>query len=307
MNLSSKVLCISLTSAFILNANAKASEGVQPLIEVLSQTTKCSETIVIRSQNLTEDEQLKACKMLRKQETTFHQLFNTQGKPVKHDLNQSLRVNVYASRDDYVKHASNHFNMPTDNGGMYLEGFPDKPDNQAEFVTYQRVLNDKKVIWNLQHEYVHYLDGRYNIYGDFCASLHDSHSPPENCPKPAPLDPHTVWWTEGIAELVAKGESHPRAFNNVVKNLNKFKLSDIFNTSYEHNGGGDRVYYWGYFAARYMMEKQRDKIEQMLTFLRAGDFPRYQALIRSWDNHMDEDFERWLRAIVNQQSKKSMS
>ena len=296
------LLFTGLALALSSSKAATAAEGTQALDEVLSQTKKCSETIIIRSQNLTQAQQLEACKMLSEKETTFHRLFNTQDKPVKHDLNQSIRVNVYASRDDYVKHASNHFDMPTDNGGMYLEGYPERPQNQAEFVTYQRIINEQKVIWNLQHEYVHYLDGRFNIYGDFCASLHDSHSPPENCPKPAPLDPHTVWWSEGIAEFVAKGNSNPRAFSNVAKNPDKFKLSEVFNTSYERNGGGDRVYYWGYFAARYMMEKQRNKIEEMLGFLRAGDFPRYQALIRSWDTQMDTDFEQWLKAQIKQYS-----
>ena len=275
----------SLIIALLLQQAAASSPGT-----VLSQSHACSDSIVIRSQNLTSEQLRDACKKLTIQESRFHKLFGTKDKPVNHDNNQFLRVNVYASRDDYVKHATVHFNMPTDNGGMYLEGLPHIKGNQAEFITYQK----GEVIWNLQHEYVHYLDGRFNIYGDFCASLHDSHSPPENCAKPAPLLPHTVWWSEGVAEFIAHGAEHSRAFESVKKSEDQFALSQLFDTSYEQNGGADRVYSWGYFSVRYMMEKQRDKVDTMLGFLRAGDFPRYQALVRSWGNSMDSDFKEWL-------------
>ncbi|WP_444995486.1 collagenase [Aliikangiella sp. IMCC44359] len=276
----------------LISLPSNASE--LPINKVLTQIKTCSPTLVIRSQKLTIAQQNEACEVLSKQEAKFHQIFNTEGKPVKHDFNKNLRVNVYNSRDEYVKHASGHFNMPTDNGGMYLEGYPDKPGNQAEFITYEK----GKVIWNLRHEYVHYLDGRFNTYGDFCAALHDSHSPPENCPKPAPLLPHSVWWSEGIAEYIAKYHDHPRAVKDVSIQVEKYKLSELFDTSYEMNGGGERVYSWGYFAVRYMIENQREKVEEMLVFLRAGDLPRYQALIRLWGTSMDKDFTAWLKKQI---------
>ncbi len=263
---------------------------------VLSQVKECSDTITIRSEALTNAEEKQACEMLNEQEAYFHNLFNTKGKPVKHDGNNKLTVNVYANRDSYVINATKLFNMPTDNGGMYLEGLPEQPGNKANFVTYQK----KGVIWNLRHEYVHYLDGRFNTYGDFCASLHDSHSAPENCAKPAPLLPHTVWWAEGVGEYVAKRNTYPRAFETVKKELGKYQLSELFDTSYEMNGGGSRVYFWGYMAVRYMMENEREKIDQMLVFLRSGDFPRYQALVRSWGAEMDEDFDKWLEKLLHE-------
>ncbi|WP_196138693.1 collagenase [Aliikangiella sp. G2MR2-5] len=279
--------------------SALTSNASEPhLDKVLGQSYVCSDTAVIRSENLTLQEQKSTCSKLSEIESIFHGVFNTKGKPVENDHNLSIRVNVYASRDSFVKNAKQHFNMPTDNGGMYLEGLPDKEHNQAEFVTYQREVNNRKVIWNLEHEYVHYLDGRFNLYGDFCASLHDSHSPPENCAKPAPLLPHTVWWTEGVAEYIAWGKQNSRALQAINKSKVPFKLSELFDTSYEHNGGSERVYSWGYFAVRYMMEEEREKVEQMLLFLRRGDYPRYQALVRHWGISMDEDFRRWLQVTT---------
>lgn len=293
----SSLLAVSLFS-FSASAESVSEDIKLPVDKVLTQIKHCSESITIRSQKLTAQQQKEACEMLSEQEAFFHGKFNTKGKPVKHDGNTRIQVNVYHNRDEYVKHGTNHFGMSTDNGGMYLEGLPDVDGNEANFITYQK----GDVIWNLRHEYVHYLDGRFNLYGDFCASLHDSHSPPENCAKPAPLYPHTVWWSEGVAEYVAKRDVHPRAFKSLLKEQGKYKLSELFDTSYENNGGGARVYHWGYAAVRFMMENERDKVEEMLQFLRVGDYVRYQSLVRSWGNSMDKNFDQWLASLVKDQS-----
>ncbi len=259
---------------------------------VLSQSHACSDTIIIRSQALTKKQISDACELLQKQEANFHQLFGTLNKPVAHDNNHSMRANVYHSREDYVEYVTQHFDVPSDNGGMYLEGLPGKEGNQAEFVAYEK----KGQVWNLAHEYVHYLDGRFNLYGDFCLSLHDSHSGPEYCPKPAPLYPHTVWWSEGVAEYISVGNNNPKAIA-LIGNKQSYVLSDIFNTSYEKNGGTDRVYRWGYLAVRFMIENHKDKVDSMLGFTRTGDYPRYQALLASWGTSMDAEFDAWLKAL----------
>ena len=259
---------------------------------VLSQTHACSDTIVIRSQALTKQQISDACQLLQTQEANFHQLFGTLNKPVANDNNHNMRANVYHSREDYVEHVTQHFDVPSDNGGMYLEGLPWKSDNQAEFVAYEK----KGQVWNLAHEYVHYLDGRFNLYGDFCLSLHDSHSGPEYCPKPAPLYPHTVWWSEGVAEYISIGSHNPKALA-LIGSKQTYALSDIFNTSYEKNGGTDRVYRWGYLAVRFMIENHKDKIDTMLGFTRVGDYPRYQDLLTDWGTSMDAEFDAWLKQL----------
>lgn len=261
--------------------------------QVLSRKHVCSPTLQLRSQAMSAAQQTQACTMLGQLEQKFHAVFATQGKPVAHDHNTNLRANIYASKDDYLKYAGLHFNMPTDNGGMYLEGLPDQPGNQAEFVANQKTDGS---VHNLGHEYIHYLDGRYNLYGDFCANLHDSHAPPENCAKPAPGRPYLVWWTEGVAEYIAHGEQNPRALGAAKQA--SYKLSQLFDTGYESENGTERIYSWGYLAVRYMMERQRSKVDTMLGFTRVGDYPRYQALVRSWGTSMDEDFRLWLTQLA---------
>lgn len=259
--------------------------------EVLQQVTECSATIVIRSQSLNAIQLANACKTLIAQEDKFHFTFDTRGKPVADDYNNKMRANIYANRDEFVKYAGSHFNMPTDNGGMYLEGFPDQAANSAEFVAYERAGK----IWNLKHEYVHYLDGRFNKYGDYCNGLHDDHAGPEFCPSPNLPYPHIVWWVEGLGEYLAWGVNNPKAIA-IAKN-NKFALSALFNTSSNENTGTDRVYRWGYLAVRFMMENHREQIDNMLHYTRVGNWQGYQTLIKSWGDRYDAEFSQWLVSL----------
>lgn len=260
--------------------------------DILSRQFVCSSTLILRSQALKPEQEQAICQQLGQLETQFHELFAGKGKqltPVLHDDNRSLRANIYQDQANYAQHAGKHFDMPTNNGGMYLEGLPEQKGNQAEFVAYQRAQGQ---VHNLGHEYIHYLDGRFNLYGDFCANLHDSHAPPENCPRPAPDGPYLVWWSEGIAEYMAHKQNNATA--KKVAAGKAFRLSELFETAYEKNTGSERIYTWGYLATRFMMEQHRDKVEAMLTFTRKGDYPRYQALIRSWGTSLDAEFATWL-------------
>ncbi len=182
--------------------------------------------------------------------------------------------------------------MPTNNGGMYLKGYPERKNNHAEFVAYAR----EGGLWNLSHEYIHYLDGRFNRYGDYCNGLHDDHAGPEFCPKPNASYPYGVWWSEGIAEYIAHGKDNPTAAK--VAATKKHPLSELFNTSYNQNGGTERVYRWGYLAVRFMMENHRVKIEQSLALSRKGDWDGYQALMAYWSTSLDEQWFTWLDDIA---------
>ena len=279
------------TAEVVKKEEAPTSLEKLPVEAVLSQVNKCNDTIVIRSQALTDEQVQQACAMLMEQEKRFHSIFGTQGKPVKDDLNHMMRANVYSHRDEFVKHATDHFNMPTNNGGMYLEGYPDKEGNQAEFVAYQR----NGQIWNLKHEYVHYLDGRFNKYGDYCNGLHDDHAGPEFCPTPHLAYPHIVWWAEGVAEWIAHGKNNVKAVE--LASQKTFPLSELFNTSSNENTGGDRVYRWGYLAVRFMMENRRGDVDDMLAKVRTGDWAGYQALVKSWGTKFDDEFSLWLEGL----------
>jgi len=250
------------------------NEQLARVEQVLKQVHHCNKSITIRSQALSRDKVATACHELIAQEDKFHQVFNSRNKPVRNDNNTSLRANFYSSKAEYVKYATEHFNMPTNNGGMYLEGYPERQGNHAEFVAYER----NGGLWNLSHEYIHYLDGRFNRYGDYCNGLHDDHAGPEFCPTPNSSYPHGVWWSEGVAEYMAWGSSNLKAITLASKKT--YSLSELFNTSYNNNNGSDRVYRWGYLAVRFMMENHRDKV------------------MRSWSTSMDQQWFTWLESLA---------
>jgi len=101
-------------------------EQLASVEQVLKQVHHCNKSITIRSQALSRDKVATACHQLIAQEDKFHQIFNSRNKPVDDDINTSLRANFYSSNAEYVKYATEHFNMPTNNGGMYLEGYPER-------------------------------------------------------------------------------------------------------------------------------------------------------------------------------------
>lgn len=283
------LLTLAALTLLLAGCSGRPALNDEAVERVLSREHRCSTSLVLRSQALGSEQEGRICEDLGAVERRFHAMFGTAGRPVAHDGNVALRANIYRTVAEFKRWAGRHFDMPVDNGGMYLEGLPDRPGNQAEFVAYQQ---SSGAVHNLAHEFTHYLDGRFNLQGDFCANLHDSHAPPENCAQPSPLRPYLVWWTEGVAEYVAHGDAHPRL--SQIARAQTLPLSELFNTGYETQGGTERIYGGGYLAVRFMMERHRPRIDQMLALTRAGDYPRYQALVRGWGQEMDADFAAWL-------------
>lgn len=213
---------------------------------ILSGNHTCPSGVKFRFQEPISSENLtNMCISLELKEQEFHQLLSTNSNsPVADDNNRHLEVVVFSSYNDYDRYAGTFFGISTDNGGMYLEGTPWEIDNQARFITHQATWLPGFQVWNLEHEYIHYLDGRYTIWGS-----------------PILQPVNTVWWAEGLAEYLSQPTNNPNALNVALDGT--YQLSDIFQTTYD-NGGTERVYYWTYLALRYMIEEQRSDVENFL-------------------------------------------
>lgn len=222
----------------------------------------CSDSIVIRAQSLSQQELALACSKLISQEADFHHLLNTQQTPVANDFNQALRVVIFDTYSGYNQHGQMLFDINTNNGGMYIEGTPSAPGNQATFYSFKMFWQPEFGVWNLNHEYVHYLDGRFNKYGQF------GHFPS-----------HLVWWSEGQAELIAQGKVNQRAIDEIndVAKEQRPSLAEIFATTYED--GSKRVYQWSYLANLYLSEHALDEYRQLAHFLRTDYFDGYKNLL----------------------------
>ncbi|MCL1093818.1 M9 family metallopeptidase [Shewanella kaireitica] len=236
---------------------------------------KCSTSLKLRAQSMYNDQAAWACGVLGGQETYFHSKLNTGNQPVANDNNSDLELVVFDSSNDYQSYAGTFFGIATNNGGMYLEGSPAGLKNQARFIAYEAEWRQPDFhVWNLQHEYVHYLDGRFNLYGDFSRSI----------------SANTIWWIEGLAEYISYRDANSRAIE--MGETQEFSLSTIFKNDYD--SGQDRIYRWGYLAVRFMFENHHDDVSQILALLRDNKYEEYQALMDSIGTSYDNEWRGWL-------------
>lgn len=246
---------------------------------VLTVRHTCSATLKIRAQQLTRAQLRQTCASLAGQDAAFHRVVRDPG-PVAGDNNTSLEVVVFDTSNDYRTYAGVLFDISTNNGGMYLEGDPAL--NQARFIAHEADwLRPAFQIWNLNHEYSHYLDGRFNMHGDF----------EENMTTP------TVWWIEGFAEYLSysyRDVVYADALAEAKKQT--YALSTLFDTTYDHDA--KRVYNWGYLAVRYLVEKHPEDVAAVLAKYRVGDWAGARDHVtRVIGSRYDADWYGWLGSL----------
>lgn len=239
----------------------------------------CDGPAIIRAQAMTQEQAAEACNILADKEADFHQVVNSGYQPVTGDYNDSVEVIVFNTNADYVSYSNFLFGNTTNNGGQYLEGNPANPDNQARFVAYRNEYAEGYSILNLEHEYVHYLDGRFNLYGDF----NDVLSPG-----------HTVWWLEGFAEYMHYKQGYDAAVELARKQT--YSLSDILSTTYEHDL--DRIYRWGYLAVRFLMENHPNEVGTLLSYARQGDYTQWTESAKTLGTRYAGEFNNWLLTVT---------
>jgi len=241
----------------------------------------CSDSIYILAQTMTNQQLLQTCEKLTSQESNFHQLLNTKREAVANDNNDKLRVVIFDDASQYNIYGQLLFDINTNNGGMYIEGTPQDPENIGTFYSYQHFwARPKFAVWNLNHEYVHYLDGRfvkYDTFGHFPDSL--------------------VWWSEGLAEYISKGDNNPKALKLMAKTKREEwpSLADIFTTEYKD--GTDKVYKWGYLAVRFMSDKHHDIYLKLAHSLKTDFFTGYKKDLTKAGESFEQEFALWLQQL----------
>ncbi|NTX51486.1 M9 family metallopeptidase [Myxococcus sp. CA039A] len=245
---------------------------------VLRVTHNCGATLRMRAQEMTATQLTQSCGLLATQETYFHDKLKTGRLPVASDNNTSLEMVIFDSSLDYQTYAGALFGIDTNNGGMYLEGDPAASGNQARFIAYEAEwVRPAFEIWNLRHEYVHYLDGRFDMKGDFG----DSISQP------------TIWWIEGLGEYVSKKDDNADAVE--IGTSKSFQLSQVLRNDY--NSGTERVYYWGYLAVRFMFERHSTQVDTFVGQFRAGNYTGYRTSLDGLGSAYDAEFHQWIDCV----------
>ncbi|MFG2910406.1 collagenase [Kitasatospora sp. NPDC048286] len=246
---------------------------------VLPMRQTCNPTLTVLAQDLTAAELAAVCANLKGEDAYFHNLVRDNG-PIPGQYESSVQLVVFASQADYQTYAGAMYGAATNNGGITLTGDPTDPANQPVSIMY-RHPNDNGFtarIWNLNHEYAHVLDARYDMKGGFNQQI----SVPD------------LWWIEGFAEYVSytyRGVTDTNAVAQAPKHT--YALSTLFQSTYL-NSDVVRTYHWGYLANRYMMERFPGVVQTMLQFFRTGDYARGYAYYNGIGAAYDADFTNWL-------------
>ncbi|KVA57195.1 collagenase [Burkholderia cepacia] len=245
---------------------------------VLTHRYACNASVRILAQDMTMPQLQSVCTAVAQQDDYFHQMMKTGRKPIAGDRNDTIELVIFDDYASYRKYASVIYGISTDNGGKYLEGDPSAPGNQARFIAHEASwLRPEFKVWNLEHEFTHYLDSRYDMAGDFTAST----------AKP------TVWWIEGAAEYLSKKNDNQESID--AARTGAYRFSDVLGTRYSSSDYVARAYRWGYMATRFMFERHRAEVDTIIARFRAGDYDGYENYIAYIGRRYDSEFADWSR------------
>ncbi|MFE8941189.1 collagenase [Streptomyces sp. NPDC007872] len=268
----------SATTSFAVRSGAPGPVAAQAVASNLPVEHTCSGSLRINAQRMSAQQLKATCDSLAGQDAYFHNVVKDSGQPVAGDRNTTLEVVVFDSSSEYRRLAGSMYGVSTDNGGTYQEGNPSATGNQARFIAYRDETARTFTIKNLNHEYTHYLDGRYDMYGDWNANI----STP------------TLWWIEGLAEYVSYGylDKHNTWAADQARRQT-YRLSTLFDTTQQHDQ--NRIYAWGYLAVSYLVENHQDDVAKILGYYRTGSWQAARTSIKQTiGTRYDADFNRWL-------------
>lgn len=197
------------------------------------------------------------CQSLAEVEVLFFEAFGT--APVSGDLNNNRDLYIYADRKSYLDKGFNASSY-----GKYIEQDPSDADSHGEIYSY---LLDSGNVKNQSHEYIHYLDGRFNKDGDYHAT------------------DMAAWWTEGIAEYMQ--HLHWGVPSSFIKESisyygGDFSLKTIFTLTKDDYKTDyfNLVYDGGNVALCYFLQEEPQAINTLLSYSRSGNWS-------AWANELD--------------------
>ena len=264
----------------------------QVLAAVQGQSYQCpNDAIKIVAQNMTAQQFSDTCATLHNEVAYIHGIFKDPG-PVAGDNTAGLEIDVFNSSADYATYGSYLYGINTNNGGLSIEGDPSQAGNIAHFYCYHAEwITADWEIWNLWHEFTHYMDSKYNQKGGF------GDEPTMN----ANLPYSEVWWIEGIAEYVSYSYRNLVDSGAVtVAGKHAYSLPRLFNNTYDMASYQEAAYPGGYLAVYFMINNHRADIDTMLGIFRAGGYSTsYHTFLDGIRNSYTAEFEAFETCFTN--------
>ncbi len=137
----------------------------QATAAALPITHECNPEITILAQSLSAADLSAACSELAGQDAYFQSVVKDSG-PIAGQYNDTDNIVVFSSDLNYEIYAPVIYGVTTDNGGITIYNTPSTPGNQDYSILYQDPTTDGYTdnIWNLNYEYTHFLDARYDTW-----------------------------------------------------------------------------------------------------------------------------------------------
>ena len=182
--------------------------------------------------------------------------------PVEGDTNETINFYIFQSAERYDALGNLLFNVPTNNGGIYIE-------NNSAFYTFDREDDYLPINFLVNHEYTHYLDGRYNIHGTFGElEFYDWDTG------------RYVFWTEGLAGFVGSANrktgwniaySNAAQVANDVNENSTITLKESIRTSYSNW----RMYAYSDAAWGFLYENLHEELMELFSLVKQNNIQEY--------------------------------
>ncbi|WP_329569147.1 collagenase [Kitasatospora sp. NBC_01266] len=256
----------------------------QATAAALPTTHPCNSEINILAQSLSSADLTAACDELAGQDAYFQNVVKDSG-PIPGQYNDTDNIVVFSSSLNYEIYAPVIYGVTTNNGGITIYNTPSTPGNQDYSILYQDPSTDGYTdnIWNLNYEYTHFLDARYDTMGTW-ADME--------------VEPN-IWWIEGISGYITygyRGITDTDAVTDAGEHT--YPLSTLWQTTYA-NSNDDRVFPWSYLAVRYMVEEHPADLQTILGDYRVGNYTAgYDYYANTIGTRYDADFNTWLDGIA---------
>ena len=171
------------------------------------------------------------------------------------------------------------FNDADLNAGMCFENNPSFKGNIVRIALKRFKDIDEFEILNLKHEFIHYLDMRYNW-----ASVG--------------LEPND-WWMEGLAEYFGNPD-HEKEDIKIIKRK-KYTLKTIMKGTKNDNsvsGAEELRYSGGHMVIKYMFDKRIKEMEELVDIIRnENDEEKYNKWIKDFVAKYNVDFSKWIVSL----------
>ncbi|MEV7236586.1 collagenase [Streptomyces sp. NPDC051020] len=220
----------------------------------------------------------------------FHRVVGSD-QPLAGDTNSTLNIVLYASRADYENYHPILTDMGTNNGGIYIE-------RGATFYTYQRrVPQDSSLTLEelFRHEYVHYLNGRFAVPGNF------GEGPWYQGDRTTAMDEGTAEFFDGATrdDGIAVRKSLVRSvIDDTAGGRPRMTVDQLLHATYDRDGF--RFYSYAGTFFEFLWTERPSLLREMYGHLRANDpagFDDWRNRLGA-DPYLQRDYDRFLDAQI---------